>query len=70
MLPEGLGYVVSWPETNFDRCFQVMECDDERLLREWADRWSDLVEFEFVPVVTTAEAAAMVTKPLARSEGS
>jgi len=41
MLPEGLGYVVSWVETNFDRCFQVMECDDERLLHEWADRWSD-----------------------------
>ena len=70
MLPEGLGYVVSWVETNFDRCFQVMECDDERLLHEWADRWSDLVEFEFVPVVTSAEAAAMVTGILGRSGGS
>jgi hypothetical protein len=53
MMPEGLKYVGSWIETNFDRCFQVMECDDERLLHEWAARWSDLMDFEFVPVLTS-----------------
>ena len=26
--PEGLKYVGSWIEPNFDRCFQLMECDD------------------------------------------
>jgi hypothetical protein len=60
MLPAGLTYVTSWVETNFDRCFQVMECDDEQLLHEWAARWSDLVDFEFVPVMTSTEAAAQV----------
>ena len=33
--PEGLSYVGSWIEPNFDRCFQLMECDDPRLLQEW-----------------------------------
>jgi Protein of unknown function (DUF3303) len=53
MMPDGLTYVGSWIETNFDRCFQVMECEDERLLREWADGWRDLMDFEFVPVITS-----------------
>jgi len=62
MLPEGLTYIASWVETSFDRCFQVMECGDERLLHEWAERWSDLVEFEFVPVKTSSEVAAAVVE--------
>ena len=53
MMPEGLEYVGSWIESSFDRCFQVMECEDERLLHEWADRWRDLMDFEFVPVLTS-----------------
>ena len=40
MAPEGLTYVGSWIEANFDRCFQLMECDDARLLQEWLDRKS------------------------------
>jgi hypothetical protein len=59
MMPDGLEYVGSWIETNFDRCFQVMQTDDERLLREWADRWRDLMELEFVPVRTSAQARAV-----------
>ncbi|MGH6954790.1 MAG: DUF3303 domain-containing protein, partial [Alphaproteobacteria bacterium] len=39
-----------------DRCFQLMECDDARLLQRWAARWDDLIEFEFVPVVPSKEA--------------
>jgi hypothetical protein len=53
--PEGLTYVGSWIETNFDRCFQVMECDDARLLQQWVAFWGDLVTFEIVPVVSSAE---------------
>jgi hypothetical protein len=33
--PEGLKYVGSWIEPNFDRYFQLMECDDLRLLQQW-----------------------------------
>ena len=35
MMPDGLKYVGSWIEANFDRCFQLMECDDARLLQDW-----------------------------------
>jgi hypothetical protein len=48
--PEGLRYLDSWIEVNFDRCFQLMECNDARLLMEWVLQWRDLVEFEVVPV--------------------
>jgi Protein of unknown function (DUF3303) len=53
--PEGLAYVGSWIETNFDRCFQIMECNDARLLQQWVAFWADLIEFEIVPVVSSAE---------------
>jgi hypothetical protein len=49
-MPEGLRYVDSWIEANFDRCFQLMECDDLLLLQRWILQWRDLVEFEVVPV--------------------
>jgi hypothetical protein len=49
-LPDGLRYVDSWVEANFDRCFQVMECDDVVLLQRWVLQWRDLVEFEIVAV--------------------
>ena len=64
MTPEGLSYVESWVETNFDRCFQLMECADRRLLDEWATRWKDLVEFEFVPVRRSNEAAEFLAPRL------
>jgi hypothetical protein len=59
MLPEGLKYVDSWVETNFDRCFQLMECDDERLFQHWIAHWNDLVDFEIVAVRNSKDAAAM-----------
>jgi hypothetical protein len=58
--PEGLTYVNSWIEVNFDRCFQVMECDDARLLQQWVAFWGDLVEFEIVPVVPSKETREVV----------
>lgn len=58
--PEGLKYVGSWIAASFDRCFQLMECDDARLLQQWVARWSDLMEFEIVPVVPSAETRATI----------
>jgi hypothetical protein len=58
MAPEGLTYVTSWVSETGDRCYQVMECDDRSLLDRWIAAWIDLVEFEVVPVITSAEAAA------------
>jgi hypothetical protein len=55
MLPDGLRYVGSWIETNFGRCFQLMECDDDRLFADWTAQWNDLMDFEVVPVAASAE---------------
>ena len=60
LAPEGLRYVASWVTDDLRRCFQVMECDDERLLHQWIAAWDDIVDFEVIPVITSAEAAAAV----------
>lgn len=60
LAPDGLRYVGSWVTGDLTRCFQVMECDDRRLLDQWIARWEDIVEFEVIPVLTSAEATAAV----------
>ena len=60
LLPDGLRYMDSWVDEDLGRCFQLMETDDARLLDEWTARWSDIVEFEVVPVIGSADAAARV----------
>ena len=57
MLPDGLTYVDSWVDAGLDRCFQLMETDDPSLFEPWIAAWSDLAEFEVVPVVSSGEAA-------------
>ena len=59
MLPPGLNYVSSWVDLQFTRCFQLMETDDVSLFSKWTDQWQDLVEFEIIPVRTSAEAMAI-----------
>ncbi|MFF0866927.1 DUF3303 domain-containing protein [Nonomuraea sp. NPDC003560] len=58
MTGEGLVFVSSWVTADLSRCFQLMECDDIALLQRWVAEWSDLVEFEIVPVVPGAATAA------------
>lgn len=58
MAPDGLTYVSSWVTHDLGTCYQVMETRDRALLDQWIARWSDLVDFEVIPVVTSAEAAA------------
>ncbi len=60
LAPEGLLYLSSWVTHDFQRCFQVMECEDPQRLTQWMTNWQDVVEFEVIPVVTSAEAAATV----------
>ena len=55
MLPEGVLYQTSWIDPIGGRCFQIMETPSLESLREWTRRWDDLVDFEIVPVVTSAE---------------
>jgi hypothetical protein len=57
MMPAGLEYVDSWIDERLDRCFQLMETDDPSLFDAWIEAWSDLMEFEVVSVIASAEAS-------------
>jgi len=57
LAPEGLRYVSSVVSIDGSRCYQLMECDDRALLEQWIAAWSDLVVFEVLPVISSAEAA-------------
>lgn len=61
LMPEGLTFVESWVAADLARCFQIMECNDVTLLQRWAAEWSDLIEFEIVPVVPGKETAAALS---------
>ena len=64
LAPQGLSYISSWVDTSIARCYQLMETDDRQLLDEWMANWSDLVDFEVCPVISSAEAAARVAPGL------
>lgn len=56
MNPEGLEYIDGWVDAEVSGCFQLMECEDAGLLETWTEKWSDLIDFEVVPVISSAEA--------------
>jgi hypothetical protein len=60
MAPAGLLYIDSWVTADLRLCYQLMECEDPGLLRQWMAAWEDLVEFEVHPVISSAEAASRV----------
>lgn len=64
LMPAGLVYVSSWVDIKFERCYQLMETDDLTLLDEWIANWSDLVDFEVHPVVTSKEATVAIAPRL------
>jgi len=55
MQPEGLIYHASWLEPAGKRCFQLMETSQPELFQAWTSRWDDLMDFEIIPVLTSAE---------------
>lgn len=57
LAPEGVRYVSSVVSADGRRCYQLMECEEPHLLEEWMSAWQDLVSFEVVAVITSAEAA-------------
>ena len=60
LAPGGLQYIGSWVTADLRCCYQVMECADRALLDEWIAAWTDLVRFEVIPVLTSAEAMGQV----------
>jgi hypothetical protein len=64
LAPEGLRYVSSWVQQDLTRCFQVMDCDDQRLLEAWIDQWRDLIDFEIIPIMPSSDAAETIASRL------
>ena len=62
MMPDGLKYVSSWIDRDLKTCWQIMETDDERLFRQWTDAWSDLMDFEIIPVRSSAEMIDLMSR--------
>ena len=64
LAPAGLSYISSWVDERFQRCFQLMATGDRNLLDGWIANWSDLVDFEVFPVMTSQEAAEKIAPSL------
>ena len=64
LAPAGVTYIGSSVAEDLSRCFQIMESPDRALLDQWLARWADLVDFEVVQVITSADAVAMITPRL------
>lgn len=64
LAPGGMRYVASWVDDKLERCFQLMESEERELVDKWIARWSDLVDFEVYPVISSAEAAERVASRL------
>jgi hypothetical protein len=64
LAPNGLQYISSWVDEKFERCFQIMETADRQLLDQWITNWSDIVEFEVFPVVSSREATETIAPRL------
>jgi hypothetical protein len=60
LMPAGLKYVSSWIDAELKVCYQLMETEDPALFARWTENWDDLMDFQIVPVRTSAETAAMV----------
>jgi hypothetical protein len=64
LMPEGVEYRGSWVTEDLGSCYQVMECAERALLDRWIANWEDLVDFEVIPVITSADALVAVTPRL------
>ena len=64
MMPQGLEFISSWIDLGFTICWQLMQTEDFALFDKWIANWRDLVDFEIVPVRTSAEAVEIMSPKL------
>jgi hypothetical protein len=64
MMPEGLEYISSWIDLDFKTCWQLAQTEDFKLFDRWIDNWRDLIDFEIIPVRTSAEAVELMNPKL------
>lgn len=55
MMPVGLEYIGSWISEDMTICYQLMQTADESLFPLWTNEWKDLMDFDIVPVRSSAE---------------
>ncbi|MCW5766597.1 MAG: DUF3303 family protein [Phycisphaeraceae bacterium] len=57
LMPDGapIAYVASWMTSDGAACYQLMEAPNAAALEPWMNAWRDLVDFEVVPVLTSAD---------------
>jgi hypothetical protein len=60
MMPEGVQYINSWINEEVTVCYQLMESDSIEGLQQWISNWGDIVDFEVIPVISSAEAKEKV----------
>ena len=60
MLPDGVKYIDSWISEDVTVCYQLMESVTEEKLQQWIGHWKDLVDFEIIPVISSADAKKKV----------
>ena len=63
MMPDGLEYVSSWISRDLKICWQLMQTDNAEKFAQWTRNWDDLMEFEIIPVRTSAEVREMMASP-------
>jgi hypothetical protein len=56
MMPEGVQYINSWINEEVTVCYQLMESDSIEGMQQWISNWNDIVDFEIIPVISSAEA--------------
>ncbi len=64
LAPDGLTYLSSWVDEKLERCYQLMETEDQRLLDQWVANWNDIIDFEIYPVLTSKEAVEKISPRL------
>ncbi len=55
MMPDDVLYHASWIDASTMRCFQLMEAPSAEALDGWMRNWNDIVDFEVIPVETSAD---------------
>ncbi len=63
MAPTGVEYVASYVTDDLTICYQVMKGDRAKV-DQWIAQWSDLIDFEVLPALTSAEAQTRVSPRL------
>jgi hypothetical protein len=62
LMPKALEYISSWIDLDFKTCWQLMQTEDFALFDQWIANWRDLIDFQIVPVRTSAEMSELMNK--------